>query len=282
MEVGCRSRPRVCLRATCALLACILLTLPTRADEAQNSALARSLFDEGVTASDVGDWKAAVERFSRAYALRPTSGIAFNLANAEIEVGKIVRASEHLRAVIHDESAAKELRERARLRLEEVVARIAFAIIRVETASEDFELRIDGIALPPQAWGAATPIDPGEHVIDLVRQGQVHDTRTVHVRDGERTQLTLTGQITNTLATPVGSEPAPNAVAPVETTVSPMTAATPRNDAAGRDKRWMWWTALGVAVAAGVTVGVVLGTRDEGAKSETPVSGNTSEGVIRW
>jgi hypothetical protein len=264
----------------------MLVSAPTRADEAQNTALARSLFDAGVMASDAGDWRAAVERFSRAYALRPTSGIAFNLASAEIEVGKIVHASEHLRAVVQDSTAATELRTRARLRLEEIAPRIAFVTVQVEGAVEDgFELRIDGIALPIQAWGIATPIDPGPHVIDLAREGHVHDTAMIDVQDSQRTSLTLKAQ-----PPPPPVEPPPSVVVAPPDSQQVLAAPRPmqsalapaQKEAAPRKKRWLVWTSVAVAVAAGTAAAIVLVTRDGDPKAEAPVMGNTDEGVIRW
>jgi hypothetical protein len=263
------------------LLVCILLPIPTRADDAQNSALARSLFEEGVTASDAGDWPRALERFSRAYALRPSSGIAFNLATAEIEMKRTVRAAEHLRAVLNDTTTPAELRERARLRLAEVVPRIAYVTVHVDAAAADgVELRVDGVTLPTQAWGAATPVDPGQRVFDLVRENHIYDTRTITLQEGERTELTLKAEVTP-FAEPAASLPI---AAPTQNAnVQPAPTATRASDRhTPASKRWIWWTSLGVAVAAGVTVGIVLATGDADSQPEAPVQGNTSEGVIRW
>ena len=73
-----------------------LTTVPahTLAQAPQQNALARTLFEEGVALADRGDYVGAADRFSRAYSLKPTSGIAFNWASVSIETGKLVQAGE--------------------------------------------------------------------------------------------------------------------------------------------------------------------------------------------
>ena len=62
----------------------------------QQNALARTLFEEGVALADRGDYVGAADRFSRAYSLKPTSGIAFNWASVLIETETPVRALNEL------------------------------------------------------------------------------------------------------------------------------------------------------------------------------------------
>jgi hypothetical protein len=69
-------------------------------------ALARALFEEGITLADRGDWTGAADRFGRAHSLKPTSGTAFNWASALAETGQLMQASELLESVIRDPKAA--------------------------------------------------------------------------------------------------------------------------------------------------------------------------------
>ena len=73
--------------------------LAARAQTAQETALARALFEEGVVAADAQRWDEAAERFERAYGLKATPGIAYNWASALVELGRLVEAGERLRSV---------------------------------------------------------------------------------------------------------------------------------------------------------------------------------------
>ena len=68
------------------------LSASAQQNEAERTALARTLFGEGVAFVDQQNWDEAVVRFRRAYALRPSPVVGFNLASALAEQGHPVEA----------------------------------------------------------------------------------------------------------------------------------------------------------------------------------------------
>lgn len=237
------------------------------AQSAQETALARSLFEEGLEAADAQEWDRAADRFERAYSLKPTPGIAYNWACALAELGRLVEAGERLRVIRNDPATPEELRSESELKLATVAPRIAAVVVHVDARSEDVTVLLDGHALPRAAWGAGSPSDPGSHTLSLMRGEQALSSETFELSEGERHEVTL---VEPAAALP---EPAPVKVA----------AAAPAHDDRQPwfKKRWVWWTAAGVVVIAGAVTTTWLLTRDD-PKEPAPVEGDTTPAVIRW
>jgi len=253
-----------------ALFAVHLQSPTVCAQSAQETALARSLFEEGLQAADAAEWERAVDRFRRAHSLKPTPGIAYNWACALAELGRLVEARERLRAITLDLAAPPILREESELKLSTIAPRIASLVIHVEARSEGVALLIDGQALPKAAWGAGSPTDPGSHTLSLVRGDEVLASSTVELMDGEQREVEL-------------REPAPAPVIAVVPKPPLVVMSEPARDDSRPwfRKPWLLWTAAGVAVVAGGVTTALLLTRED-PKAPAPVKGDTDPAVIRW
>ena len=248
----------------------VVLHRPTVcAQNVQETALARSLFEEGLAAADAERWDEAAERFGRAYALKPTPATAFNWAAALIEIGKLVEAGERLRAIARDPAADAGLRSYSEAKLADITPRIASLVVKVEGQSDDLAVTVDGAPMLRAAWGAAAPTDPGTHTVALVRDSEVLSSEQVILVDGERRELTLVAPV---VAAPVLPPPA---------VVGPAPAA--KRDEARKPPRksWLLWTATGAAVVAGAVVTAILLSKDD-PKAPAPVEGTADPAVIRW
>ena len=111
MNVWLDTRLRAGARRCGVMLLCMCLawvaaphcaTAEPGADPARDAS-ARELFEQGVALAERGDWVAAEDRFRRALSLRNSSVIAYNLASALCEQGKLVEASELLHRVLADD-----------------------------------------------------------------------------------------------------------------------------------------------------------------------------------
>lgn len=255
-------------------LALVLLRAPTvcAQDTAQQTALARSLFEQGVTAADAGLWADAADRFERAYALKPTAGIAFNWASALIELGRLVEAGERLRGILRDPTATPDLTAEAQAKLDQITPRIASLVVNVVGPTENVSVSIDEQPLPQAAWGAGAPTDPGSHTLVLLRGEETLSSEAIVLADGEQRQIELRvpepmvvpGPV---LPPPVQEEPAPRA----DRVDKPLY------------KSWMLWTAVGVVVAASAVTTVLLLSKDEDPGAPpAPIEGDTEPAVIRW
>ena len=258
---------QIIVLSLCALSAALSST-PTGvcAQDVQQSALARSLFEDGIALADKGDWVGAADRFGRAYSLKPTSGIAFNWASALIENGQLLHAQELLVTVVRDGTADGQLHSDSQAMLDALSRRIAHLQVHL-TGSVDAEttLLVDDLPWSRAAWDIASPIDPGPHVV-LIRSGEEERARSeLTLREGEVRELSLEL---------VTEAPQRNAVA----------ARADALDQPARKplyKSWILWASVGAVVAGAVVTAVVL-SHHKDQKDAAPVTGNAVPGVLRW
>lgn len=246
--------------------------LHVAAQAPQQNALARTLFEEGVALADQGDYVGAADRFSRAYSLKPTSGIAFNWASVLIESGKFVQAEDLLLGVQRDPAASASLKEESETMLSALKPRIAHLKVRVvagagASTEPGISVEVDGHDWPRAAWDISSPIDPGAHSVRLLRGQSELAREEPQLAEGAAREVVL-------------QVPTSGASTSVVSTTTPPARDEP-SEKKPLYKSWVVWTAVGAVVVAGVVTGVVLATKKD-PKDEDPVGGNTMPGVLRW
>jgi len=232
--------------------------------------MARALFEEGVVLADQANWTEAVDRFRRAQALKPSPAITFNLASALAETGKIIESSELLQGLARDPATSPELKRECEEKLAQISARRAFLTLQVEQAPEDATIEVDGHDWPRAAWGVASPVDPGDHLV-IGRSGTRETSRTtIQLAEGERQELPVAWPLEQAVGpTQQAAEEEPAPKAPLEPTEK-----NPRP----LYKNWLLWAGVGAVVIGGVLAGVLVASKDD--TTEAPIPGNA--GVIRW
>ncbi|MEM9191646.1 MAG: tetratricopeptide repeat protein [Myxococcota bacterium] len=228
--------------------------------------MARRLFEEGIEFGEAERWEEAVDRFSRAYELRPSPGIAVNLASALIPLGELVEASELLQGLIDSSETPDNVRELATtLMSEEVEGNLASLIVNVRTTAEDVEIYLDDNLLPEAVWGVAVPADPGTSLVEAFVAGEPVESETVEIEAGGSAELTLE----------VEAPPVEEVREPPPPDPTPTSSGTPVTET------WWFWTGLGVIAAAGVAVVLALVL---GSSTADPIAGNTNppflEGMV--
>ncbi|MBX3249786.1 MAG: tetratricopeptide repeat protein [Myxococcales bacterium] len=162
------------------------------AQDADATAAARALFEEGVRFADRGDHDAAADRFDRALRLRWAPPIAYNLADALARLGRIVEASEHLHRVARSAEAPEPVKEAARARLDELTPRIARLRVHLRPSGEPgIELRVDGRPLLSSLHDVAFPIDPGARRVTAHRGEQEAGSVEVVLEPGAESSVEL-------------------------------------------------------------------------------------------
>jgi hypothetical protein len=240
----------------------VLLAAPVvqAQDAAHASAAARALFQEGVTCSDGGDWACAAERFGQAYRLRASPVIGSNYAIALMHLERWVEATEAFRAVQRDPSTAAVLRGDAERFIAEIEPRLGRITLRLVGPADEVVVVVDGHD-DTSFVGAPVPIDPGDHVVEARRDGEVIAHATTHVDSGARVvvELTIPERPSEAAETP--------SVAPVLIAETPSVPPLPSDGGEPVHhteiyEEWWFWTIIGVGVAAGVgvTAGVVAST----------------------
>ena len=205
-------------------------------DEAERTAASRALFEQGMRAVDARDWETAADRLRRSLELRPSPVVGYNLALALAELGRLVEASEHLRAVQRDSPQGSDAHRLATQRLAEILPRLGRLRIDVTGARRGVEVHLDGSAVPDAVVGVPQPADPGDHRVSLHRDGDEIGASDVTVVAGELATVSLYA--------PPGVALWPEDV--------PRPGAQP---AGGVEGEWWFWTLIGAgAVAIGVAI----------------------------
>jgi tetratricopeptide (TPR) repeat protein len=133
-------------------------------DDPERSALARSLFQEGVELARAERFEEAADRFRRAYEIRPAPAIAFNLASALTRLGRLVESTELLQQALRAPDLQPDLRSAVELQLREITPRVGRLTV---------------------------PIDPGAHVVLALRDGDEVAREDVAVAEGAPVEVTL-------------------------------------------------------------------------------------------
>jgi len=241
-------------------LAATLASTPTSVaaqSEVERTALARELFAEGTAHLEAEQFEEAAEKLQRAYELRAAPGIGFNLAAAYEQLGRLVEALELLRGVLSDASTSNDIKRLARQARERIEPRIARLTIRVPDGSEGAEITLDGREVLRAALDVAAPVDPGEHVIVLSRDGTTVSAERVTLADGASEEVVLYSQSLTPVELPLDEE-----------------AEEPESGSVFGE--WWFWTIVGGVVLAGAVVAIAVAA----SGPEDPAQGTA--GVIVW
>jgi len=220
--------------------------------DAQNTALARALFEEGVSLADQTRWEQAVDRFQRALALRDAPAIRFNLGHSLSRLGRLVEASEMLRTVEGHPDSDDAVRVHARAVREDVEGRLAHLTIRLGGETAGVLVVLDDRELPEAALGVPVPVDPGEHRVVATRDGRVVARERASLGEAE-SHVTVLRLDEGPIPGDAGSDPRFEGDGEAEGSVF---------------GSWWFWTTVGAVAVGAVVLGLVLagsGGRDPAA-----------------
>lgn len=219
---------RVTILGGIALLASLAAT-PCAAQEADDAdtEAARTLFEEGLSFADRGEWERAVQRFRAALEHRASARVHYNLAMSLARMGRLVEALAAIDAVLEDPDTDARVREESSLLREEVMPRLGRLNVSVEGGVGEANVTVDG--RPWLTVDVFAPADPGVRVVRLVQGDLELDIEEADVPEGGEASVTLEHP------DPVVEE--------------------------NEDDTWIWATVIGavlVAVGAAVVTTVVL------------------------
>jgi hypothetical protein len=132
---------------------------------------ARKLYDEAARLYDEGRYAQAYVAFAAAWAIKKQPGMAGNLADCAVKLGKHRDAAEHLRDIVKDTSG--EVKEddkgRARQRLSWVLKQVG--VVTIMAGPGAVEIALDGAPLGKSPLADSVFVDPGRHTLDGRREG---------------------------------------------------------------------------------------------------------------
>lgn len=225
--------------------------------DVRRTAMARALFADGVEQAREGRFERAADFFRRAHALRPAPAVAYNLASALVQTGRLVEASEVLQWVLRQRETSPEMRAAARVTIARIAPRLARIRVVLTGAPGDVSLTLDARPLGLAVLGVMVPVDPGHHVV-AAHRGEARVARAeLELEESARREVVLV---------------IPPPLAPPE----PMAAAPPRDDF-----EWLLWGGVGVGVAAVIAVTIAIAVAAQpGPVAAVP--GTTTPAILEW
>lgn len=258
-----------------AVLACVVGLVLASSASAQDAdvARARSLFEAGLEAARAQHWVEARDSFAESLAISERPSTLLNLAGAQVQTGQLVEGAASYRRFLEIATGPREAahRREAQSALHDVEERIPHLAFHIENLASSDTVRLDEHVLLPGTLTSESAVDPGPHDVTVLRGGQQIASQHVDVAEGLTLQIEMTIQpIVDPSAVIARQDPMDEVI------------AEPVPPPSGGDDTVTWiivGVSIGVVVAAGVTVGVVLGTQDQ---SPQPYQGNLGDGIIRF
>lgn len=162
-------------------------------DAAREQALVE--FREGVALMAAENWAAAVVKFKSAGRFAMSAQVAFNIAECERNLGKLVSALGNYRLAMSKAQASnvENVLKAAPPQIEDLEKRIAkLTIIRKEeTVNPKASIDLDGVELGSTQIGTAFRTDPGDHTLRVLVDGKAAKTERIKLADGEVKEVTI-------------------------------------------------------------------------------------------
>jgi hypothetical protein len=159
--------------------------------EVQNTAMARSLFAQGVELMAEERYEAAAAHFERSLELRESPVVHYNLASALVRLERFVEAVEHLQRVLRNEEAPARARAAAEQLMREAEPKVGYLTIDVNGDPTGISITLDHRDLPSAAVGVAVPVDPGARTVVIKRGELIVAQGVAEVSEGRSAVLTL-------------------------------------------------------------------------------------------
>lgn len=215
---------------------------------------ARQLFEQGVRAMQRQEWPAALTAFEGSMRLRRSASVALNLGVVLREMGRFVEARVRLQEF--NELATPEQQQTHHDEVTRLTLDLSRRLARVrvlELTPPSAVVTIDGRRAQLNEAGEVS-VDPGTRSVRAEAQGYLPFEERIEVAES------ATREIRVALAPQPAAAPAPTPVVVTNVTPhAPPAAVAPESHPFYT--RWWFWTIVGVAVAGGVTTGVVLATQ---------------------
>lgn len=223
---------------------------------------ARTLFEEGLVQSDLGNFRRALEKFRLSLQIVERPSTVFNVANAYLKTGQPVEAASYferfLAIATGPENASRQDEGQNLL----ARARAAIAHLSLVVSPEQAGVSLDGLSIQDPMH---ISLNPGTHTVSIRMPGYETEQRTVQLVEGQYETIRI-----ELMANGVGDASSLSS--------APLAESPPaRADDSSIVSKWWFWTAMGVAVAGGITAGILLSLPDD----PEPIRGDIgTDGVV--
>ncbi len=241
-------------------LSIVLGAFPALADNVDEEA--KTQFNQGVELYNNNDFEQAAIAFERAYELKPSYKILFNIAQTENERKHYAAALKAYHRYLKDGGDQIEAERRAEVEKEFERLKAFVGGIAVKTDMKGAVVFVDGFRHAETPVTKPILVDLGEHEVLIKRGTEELHRETIKVAGGQKVVVDLEAGVAEETHAPVDKP------------------AVPDKEERDSPKRIWTWVALGVggaaAVGAGITGGLTLGKagdiEDDCGGSECPIS----------
>lgn len=172
-----------------------MLALASSGARAQAAELerARDLFHEGVAHARGGRWELALAAFQAAYGLAPKPSLLFNLASAQLRMGKLLASNTNYRRFMasDDPWVTASARRSAALQIQRIEERMPRLRLVLDGLREGDRISLDHARVYPEELGHDIWLDPGVHTVRVDRPRGDQEVHTIAVAEGQTRVLSL-------------------------------------------------------------------------------------------
>lgn len=230
---------------------------PSATNTTTEQAVAQTLFDEGKTLMQDQRYVEACAKFADSNRLAPGTGTLLNLAECHVKIGKLATAWVEMNNAADGDRRSGNAQRLAWIetQIQGLAPKLAHLTVSVAPATPaGFRVQLDGIAIDPAAYGAPTPVDPGDHTVSASAPGfETWSSKIAIAQNGDAQSIDVPMLNPETNAAP----------APAPIAASPPAGANPPTDSAGSidSRRRTAAYVLGGVAVAGLGVGTIFGIK---------------------
>lgn len=156
-------------------------------------AAARALFSEAKDLEAAGEWAKALTKLEKVAKVVTTPQVRFHVALCHENLGRLVEAINgfELAAQEAEKTGATDVLENAPKRAEALRARVAYLVLEVSGKVRVSKIYLDDRRVSIALAGTKIPVDPGEHRVEVRREGEVTYDMDVELAEGETHKLEI-------------------------------------------------------------------------------------------
>ncbi|MBW2457967.1 MAG: hypothetical protein JRI68_25905 [Deltaproteobacteria bacterium] len=158
-------------------------------------AAARRLFSEAKDLEKEGDWEGALAKLEKVAGVKMTPQVRFHVALCHDHLGRLVEAINGFELAAQEARAlgpkARDVAENAPARAEKLRARVANVRLEVVGTVRVSKIFIDGRAVSLALVDTEIPLDPGSHLVEVKRDGEVTHSHELELGEAESEVIEL-------------------------------------------------------------------------------------------
>jgi hypothetical protein len=241
---------------------------------------AERIFYEARTLMNQSRWSEACPKLEESLRLGPGLGTAFNLADCNEHLGKVMTAwAGFLDVATQARQTNQPDREKlARKRAQALEPRLPMLFIEVRSTTPGLTVHRDGVPIEGAIWNVPIPVDPGTHRVTASAPGRRTSETTVESTEGKTARVSVpsdlpVARVAATIPTRASSETATSTGSPETERAFP-----PAIVEKSATQRTVGWILTGVgAVGVGVGAGFGLSSISKRDESRDHCVGNVCD-----